>query len=76
MASVQSQRRDDISALFDEPLCSRVRDALAAFEHSFDAVVARPTPGELDELRLATDQLMRAASRVLLQISLEAARLS
>lgn len=74
MGNSLRQDREDIRAILDQALCSRVGAALAAFQRSFDAAAAHPTPGALDELREATDQLMRAASRMLLELSREEAR--
>lgn len=69
------RERQNPHGFLDQRLRSRVSKTLMDFEHCFDGAVARPTPEALDELREATDQLMRAASRVLLEISSVDARM-
>ena len=69
MANGLRRRQEDTHGFFDQPLCWRVNKTVADFEHSFEAASAQPTPQALDELREATDQLMRAAARVLLELS-------
>ncbi len=75
MPNTLRRERQNSHGFLDQPLCSRVSKTLKDFEHRFEAAVARPTPEALDELREATDRLMRAASRVLLEISSADARL-
>ncbi len=71
MPSGVPRTRDSVPELFDVALRSRVSKALAEFELCFDAVVAQPSPAALEELREATDQLMRAGARVLFEVSRE-----
>ena len=52
----------------DPGLRERVGDAVAEFERCFDAAVAQPTSENLDALREATDRLMRAGARVLMEL--------
>lgn len=54
--------------VLDDLLCDRVNRAMADLKHSLDAAVAQPTAENLDELREATDRLMRAGARVLIEI--------
>ena len=59
---------DDRSSSIDDRLRKRVNDAMADFERCLDAAVAQPSPQTIDELREATDRLMRAAARVLIEL--------
>jgi hypothetical protein len=74
MADDSRQKRENVGWSFGNSLCVRVSRSVAAFDHAFDVAVAQPTPEALDQLREATDQLLRAASRVLLEISRADAR--
>ena len=53
-------------------LRDRVMDEAHHFSEAFDRAVTQPTPDALQRLHQATDELMRAAGRVLI----EAARIS
>jgi hypothetical protein len=46
----------------------RVKAGMAAFASALDAAMADPTPEALNKLREATDRLMRAAGRVLIEL--------
>lgn len=54
--------------VFDDSLRDRVDRAIANFKHSLDAVIAQPTARNLDQLREATDRLLRASARVLIEL--------
>lgn len=69
MANGFRWKREEICGFLDQPLRSRVNKTVAEFKLCFDAAAAQPTPDAVDDLRDATDQLMRAASRVLLELS-------
>lgn len=54
----------------DRQLRSRISKTLLGFDQALAAATtAQPTPDALDELGEATDQLMRAAARLLLELS-------
>lgn len=61
---------DDASGL-DQSLRERVAQQIEAFEKALDEAMVTPSVEALDELSEASDQLMRATGRVLI----EAARL-
>jgi hypothetical protein len=50
-------------------LRERVDDAVAEFDRSFDAAAAQPSRHNLDKLRDATDRLVRAGARVLIELN-------
>ena len=52
----------------DPALSERVKEAAEVFHEAFDAAEAQPSARTYDELREATDRLMRAAGRVLIDI--------
>ena len=52
----------------DQTLRERISEAAAEFDKAFVAANARPSTCALDQLRDATDRLMRAASRVMIEI--------
>jgi hypothetical protein len=56
----------------DVILCPSLGDDVAAaageFDRCFAAAAAQPTPERLDALRDATDRLMRACARVLIEL--------
>ncbi len=54
--------------VLDPGLRERVDDAAAEFKRCFDAAAAQPTSKNLDALRAATDRLMRAGARVLIEL--------
>ena len=54
--------------LQDPALCDRVTDVISAFQRSFHAAVADPNSTNGDRLREATDRLMRAGARVLMEL--------
>lgn len=54
--------------VLDPALRERVGDAVAEFERCFGAAAAQPTSKNLDALREATDRLMRAGARVLIEL--------
>jgi hypothetical protein len=49
-------------------LRARVMDRIAKFIEAFDVALARPTANGLDDLYDATDQVSRAAARVLIEL--------
>ncbi len=63
------RRREDVARFSDPPLRVRVGKSVADFQHCFDTAIAHPSQEALDELRKATDQLMRSGARVLLELS-------
>jgi hypothetical protein len=52
----------------DPALRERVMEEIPVLEDALDAAVANPTDDRLDQLRAATDLLMRALGRVLIEI--------
>lgn len=54
--------------VLDQSLRDRVDGAIADFKRSLDAAIAQPTPESLDQLREATDRVMRAGARVLIEL--------
>ncbi len=52
----------------DPTLRDRVMENIRAVTDALDAAVANPDADALDELRKATDELMRALGRVLIEI--------
>jgi hypothetical protein len=52
----------------DQALRDRVTEQIAIVQDALDAAVANPTDSALDELSEATDKLMRALARVLLEV--------
>jgi hypothetical protein len=52
----------------DQALRDRVIEQIAIVQDALDAAVANPTDAALNELFEATDKLMRALARVLLEI--------
>jgi hypothetical protein len=52
----------------DQALRDRVMEQIAVVQDALDAAVANPTDSALNELSEATDKLMRALARVLLEI--------
>lgn len=63
-----SDRVGNGGGVLDPELRKRVADAVAEFERCFDAAVAQPTSKNFDALREATDRLMRAGARVLMEL--------
>jgi hypothetical protein len=55
----------------DPALRQRVLDGMAIASDALDAAVADPSDSNLDELHEATDKLMRALGRVLIEIELQ-----
>jgi len=53
----------------DLDLRERVNDAVAEFDRSFAAAAAHPSPHNLHKLRDATDRLVRAGARVLIELN-------
>jgi hypothetical protein len=53
---------------FDQALRDRVIEQIAIVQEALDAAVANPTDPALNELSEATDKLMRALARVLLEV--------
>lgn len=54
--------------VLDASLRDRVNHAMADLKRSLDAAVAQPTSENLDQLREATDRVMRASARVLIEL--------
>jgi hypothetical protein len=52
----------------DQALRDRVAEQIAIVQDALDAAVANPTDSALNELSEATDKLMRALARVLLEV--------
>jgi hypothetical protein len=52
----------------DPALRDRVMGQIPIVTDALEAAVAKPTDDNLDELREATDKLMRALSRVLIEV--------
>jgi hypothetical protein len=52
-------------------LRQRVIDGMSVVSDALDAAVANPSDSNLDELHEATDKLMRALGRVLIEIELQ-----
>ena len=63
-----SQPGSDVGPL-DLDLRERVNEAVAEFDRSFAAATAHPSKQNLDKLRDATDQLVRAGARVLIELN-------
>ena len=53
----------------DFALRKRVDDAVAEFDRSLAAAAAQPSRHNLDNLRDATDRLLRAGARVLIELN-------
>ena len=53
----------------DPDLRERMDAAIAEFQKCYDAAAAQPTAGNLEALREATDRLVRAGSRVLIELN-------
>jgi hypothetical protein len=62
---------DDYGRGIDPALRQRVIDGMSIVSDTLDAAVANPSDGNLDELHEATDKLMRALGRVLIEIELQ-----
>lgn len=56
---------------FDPTLRQRVLDGMSIVSDAIDTAVANPINSKLDELQEATDKLMRALGRVLIEIELQ-----
>ncbi len=54
--------------VLEEALLDRINRATAELKRALDAAVGQPTAQNLDQLREATDRLMRASARVLIQL--------
>ncbi len=54
--------------VIDPSLQDRVAEAAAEVDQCFAALGSPLTPGQLDALRAATDRLMRACARVLIEL--------
>jgi hypothetical protein len=52
----------------DQALRDRVNEQIAIVQDALDAAVANPTDSALNELSEATDKLIRALARVLLEV--------
>jgi hypothetical protein len=52
----------------DTTVRDRVMEQIPVVTDALDAAIANPTADHLDELREATDKLMRALGRVLLEV--------
>ncbi len=66
--NLPSAPADNGDGVLDPGLRVRLDDAVAEFRRHFDAAVAQPTPINLDSLREATDLLLRAGARVLMEL--------
>jgi hypothetical protein len=62
---------DDHVREIDPALRQRVLDGMSIVSDALDAAVANPSDSNLDELHEATDKLMRALGRVLIEIGLQ-----
>jgi hypothetical protein len=60
--------KDNDSRGVDPALRDRVMEQIPVLEDALDAAVANPSAEKLDQLREATDKLMRALGRVLIEI--------
>lgn len=63
-----SLEKDNGSRGVDPTLRDRVMERIPVLEDALDATVANPSDENLDQLREATDELMRALGRVLIEI--------
>lgn len=54
--------------ILDEALRNRVEHAMRELKRTLDAALARPTTDNLHQLRDATDGIMRASARVLIEL--------
>jgi hypothetical protein len=59
---------DDVRGLFGRALYERIEAEFRNLTAAFDAALAEPTPRALDDLRAATDGLMRAAAGIRLAV--------
>jgi hypothetical protein len=53
----------------DPALRDRVMEQIPIVTHALEAAVANPTDGNLNEVHEAIDKLMRALSRVLIEVA-------
>jgi hypothetical protein len=63
-----SDNTDGAPTGVDQALRDRVMEQIAIVQDALDAAVANPTDSALNELSEATDKLMRALARVLLEV--------
>jgi hypothetical protein len=63
-----SDNTDGAPTGVDQALRDRVTEQIAIVQDALDAAVANPTDSALNELSEATDKLMRALARVLLEV--------
>jgi hypothetical protein len=63
-----SDNTDGAPTGVDQALRDRVIEQIAIVQDALDAAVANPTDSALNELSEATDKLMRALARVLLEV--------
>ena len=66
-----AKKDDDHVRGIDPTLRQRVSDGMSVVSDALDAAAADPTDSNLDELHEATDKLMRALGRVLIEIGLQ-----
>ncbi len=59
---------DRAARIADARLRERVNDAIATFKCCLDATANRPNEAAIDNLRDATNRLMRASARVLIEL--------
>ncbi len=62
--------------VLEDALLDRINRAIAEIKSALDAAVGQPTARNLDQLREATDRLMRASARVLIDIGPRADRIT
>lgn len=56
------------AGIADPRLRKRIGDAVSEFENRLEAALARPGASTIDGLREATDRLLRASARVLIEL--------
>ena len=62
------KQNDGKGAILNRALRQRVGGRVNAFVDALDAVAVSPNPKAIDALRLATDDLMRAVARIMLEL--------
>ncbi len=61
-------RRDSEQDVLEDALLDRINRTIVELKRALDAAVAQPAAQNLDQLREATDHLMRASARVLIEL--------
>ena len=57
-----------VAGIADPQLRERIGDAVSEFQHRLEAALACPAPNTIEGLREATDRLLRASARVLIEL--------